>query len=185
MAIVYRGTGAWGVGKGSNLTAAEIDGNFWDHEGRIDTLETTPAAAVEISSITQAGDTITIHMDNGDTYGPFNLPYAPQRPTQTETQSAASLTPAVGQSSYYFRCTHASGCSVLVPTNTAQAFPVDTELHFRQCTSGQVVINGDTGVTVNVPDGSLAETPYIGAVVTLKKVGTNEWDLFGALVSAT
>jgi hypothetical protein len=39
MAIIYRTSGSWGAGKGSNLTAAEVDGNFSDSDTRVVTLE--------------------------------------------------------------------------------------------------------------------------------------------------
>lgn len=68
MAIVYRTAGAWGGGKGANLTPAEVDGNFWDHEGRIDTLETTPPSPNNIASISGSGSQLTITMDDASTF---------------------------------------------------------------------------------------------------------------------
>jgi len=38
---------------------------------------------------------------------------------------------------------------------------------------------------INVPDGFVAMSSYVGATMTLKKVGTDEWDLFGALETTT
>jgi hypothetical protein len=72
--VTYRTAGAWGAGKGSNLTAAEVDSNFWDHEGRIDTLESTPPAPNNIADITVSGSQMTITMDDASTFGPFTLP---------------------------------------------------------------------------------------------------------------
>lgn len=76
MAIVYRTDGAWGTGLGSDLSAAQIDGNFWDHEQRIATLESNPPVAVSISDITSNGTSLTISMSDGSTYGPFTMPTA-------------------------------------------------------------------------------------------------------------
>lgn len=76
MTVVYRGNGAWGTGKGSNLTAAEVDGNFWDHEVRIDAVETAAPSPNEISSITLVGSQLTVTMDDASTFGPFTVPTA-------------------------------------------------------------------------------------------------------------
>ena len=72
MAIVYRNNGAWGVGKGGRLTSLEGDGNFYDHEQRIETLEET-AAAGGIYQITVVGNELTVEMTDGSTFGPFLL----------------------------------------------------------------------------------------------------------------
>lgn len=74
MTIVYRTAGAWGAGKGANLTPTEVDNNFWDVHGRVDTLETTPPVPAEIDNIVVSGNALTISLDNGDNYGPFELP---------------------------------------------------------------------------------------------------------------
>lgn len=75
MTIIYRTAGAWGAGKGSNLTPAEVDGNFWDHEQRLLALEGA-SAPVSISNIIKIGSQLTIFMSDGSTYGPFTLPGA-------------------------------------------------------------------------------------------------------------
>lgn len=183
MALVYRGNGAWGTGKGANLTAAEFDGNTWDLDQRIVALETNPAAPVEISNITQSGTTVTIHLSNGTTY---NVSFA-----TSSTVLAADIievggtlfTPGLVNANAYHRCTNAGGCAVTIPLNADVAFPVKTELHFRQSEAGAVTIAGDTGVTINVVDGYTAETQAQGGVITAKKVSLDEWDLFGNLLS--
>ena len=73
MTMIYRTAGAWGAGKGSNLTAAEVDGNFHDLDARLVDVETNPAQPVQIESITSTGSALTITMDNGDVYGPFPI----------------------------------------------------------------------------------------------------------------
>jgi len=74
MTIIYRTTGAWGAGQGFNLTPAQLDGNFYDLATRVNTIETTPPAAVGISSITVVGDQMTINLTNSTAQGPFTLP---------------------------------------------------------------------------------------------------------------
>lgn len=70
MTIVYRSV------KGSNLTPAEVDGNFTDLDGRVTTLETTPPSPNNIASITLVGSQLTITMDDASTFGPFTVPIA-------------------------------------------------------------------------------------------------------------
>jgi len=74
MTLTYRTTGSWGAGKGSNLTASEIDNNFWELVSRIVTLEGAPLDPVSITDITVAGTNLTIHLTDGTTRGPFALP---------------------------------------------------------------------------------------------------------------
>ncbi|MGW8178719.1 MAG: hypothetical protein ACWGQW_08145, partial [bacterium] len=76
MAVIYRTAGAWGAGKGSNLTPAEVDGNFYDHEGRIDALESSPPTPNEIADIVYEDGQITITMADDTAYGPFTIPVA-------------------------------------------------------------------------------------------------------------
>lgn len=75
MTITYRTDGDWGSGKGANLNAAEVDGNVYDHETRITSLENDPPAAVDISNITQAGGVMTVHLNDGTSYN-VDLPTA-------------------------------------------------------------------------------------------------------------
>jgi hypothetical protein len=76
MAIIYRTAGAWGAGNGANLTAAEVDGNFWDLHERVDALETTPPVPNNIADISASGSQLTITMDDATTFGPFTIPTA-------------------------------------------------------------------------------------------------------------
>jgi hypothetical protein len=76
MAVIYRTAGAWGAGKGSNLSAAEVDENFWDHAQRILALETDLPSPHEIADIIVNGSQMTIVMDDATTFGPFTLPTA-------------------------------------------------------------------------------------------------------------
>jgi hypothetical protein len=74
MAVNYRTTGPWGAGKGSNLTAAEVDGNFWDHEGRLVAVEANPALPHEIASMSAVGTGLYVRLDDGTQYGPIQMP---------------------------------------------------------------------------------------------------------------
>lgn len=64
MTITYRTAGAWGAGKGSNLTAAEVDGNFYDLDQRLDALEAAIPAPNEIASFNLSGSQLSVVMDD-------------------------------------------------------------------------------------------------------------------------
>src|SRR5262245_48618041 len=72
--IIFRTNGAWGAGKGSNLTAVEVDGNFYDPEQRLSVIEALPPAAAGISHFSIVDDQLTVHMDDSTTRGPYELP---------------------------------------------------------------------------------------------------------------
>jgi len=59
--------------------------------------------------------------------------------------------------------------------------PGNPEIHFMQRGPGPVVFSPESGaVTINPQrEGYETSTPYVGAVVTAKYVGLNEWDLIG------
>lgn len=106
--------------------------------------------------------------------------------SRVATLVGTTFTPSsIGQANIYYRCTHASGCIVTIPSEFVLAFPIGTELHFRQCGAGSVVIQGedDTDGDVFVDAGTDfdTETDGIGSVITVKKVDTDVWDCFGRL----
>jgi hypothetical protein len=79
--LIFRTTDVtrWGSGKGSNLTPTEVDENFYDLDERVVDIELNPPLPVEISAITVVGASMTIHMADSSTFGPFTLPTAPAR----------------------------------------------------------------------------------------------------------
>ena len=67
----------WGAGKGSPLTASEVDENMFELLSRIQALEADDGSdAVGISNITVSGTQMFIHLSNGNVEGPFTLPSA-------------------------------------------------------------------------------------------------------------
>lgn len=79
MALTYRGDGAWGIGKGSNLTAPEFDGNTYTHFLAIQDLIDNPPEAVSIDDFLIVGSQLTITLTDATTRGPFTLPVARHR----------------------------------------------------------------------------------------------------------
>ena len=73
MTLTYRTAGAWGAGKGSNLTAAEIDSNFYQLDQRITALEGDIPDPIQITAISVAAGAISLLMSNATTIGPHPL----------------------------------------------------------------------------------------------------------------
>lgn len=99
------------------------------------------------------------------------------------TTTAASLTPSLSQANSYIRCTNPSGgCDVTIPSNASVPFPIGTELHFRDATgTGPVTFDAASPAAINPVVGYANQTATSGATVTLKKVDTDSWDIFGLL----
>lgn len=67
----------WGDGLGRNLHPVEVDLNFWILLELFLSLEENPAQPIQISSITETNNQLTVHMNDGTTtFGPFDLPLA-------------------------------------------------------------------------------------------------------------
>jgi hypothetical protein len=85
----------------------------------------------------------------------------------------------------YLRFTNEAGCAITVPLEASVAYVMGTVITMRAQTAGAVTIEGDTGVTLNPVGGAPGEGPFafaeIGAVVQIKKVGADEWDVIGGL----
>lgn len=67
MAVVFRTDGAWGTGLGTNLTAAQVDNNFWEILERLATLETADPA---VGTLTLTGNAV-----NNETVGTGSRTY--------------------------------------------------------------------------------------------------------------
>jgi hypothetical protein len=72
--IIYRTDGPWGPGKGSNLTAGEVDENNYNHDLRIGVLETSRPQPDNFANVAIAGTRITFTLVSGATLGPLDLP---------------------------------------------------------------------------------------------------------------
>jgi hypothetical protein len=184
MALVYRTTGAWGAGKGSNLTAIEFDTNIWTLHGRIDALETTPPTPNEIANIELRGTSLFVIMDDATEFGGFEMPRPPARPSVVQNISGVSHNVVLADEFAYFRASNAAGCSLVLDLYSNIEFQVDSEISIRSGTAGPVVIVPPVGVTLNIPPGFVAQCAQQGAVMTVKNVAVDEWDVFGWLAEA-
>ncbi len=108
------------------------------------------------------------------------IPFSPN--PVTKTLADVDYTLVLDDADCYIRSTGTAtaGVMITIPTDAAVPFAVDTEVSF--CQRGDpITFAGDGGVTLNYPVDDNPTTAVVGAVVTLKKVATNEWDLFGRL----
>jgi len=190
ISITFRtdNTADWGVGKGAALTPAEVDQNFWNIVQYVLNLEAgiTP---VEISNFSVTGSQLTVIMANGDEYGPFTLPSAnlSLEVATLPLTTAGTYTLTQGDALKWLRATAASS-AVTIPSNATEAIPVGTEFTLVHI-GGPISIDSEAGVTANLRadaasgTGHIAETNFIGAVVKVKKVAADEWDLTGDLAT--
>jgi hypothetical protein len=72
--LTYRTAGDWGAGKGSNLTPAEVDENFYELAQSIATAISGLDEPVSIESIDYSDGSITFVLTDASEYGPFPLP---------------------------------------------------------------------------------------------------------------
>ena len=95
------------------------------------------------------------------------------------SEDTTSRTLSLADLGGYIRTTSVAATQITVPTNAMAAIPIGGQYHIRQTGIGLVEIVAAAGVTINTPSTLLSAGQ--GATVTLVKVGTNEWDIFGAL----
>lgn len=185
LGLIFRTLGAWGAGKGSNLTAAEVDGNFYAIDQAFAALDADPPTAVSISNVTQSGSNITVWLSDGSSFGPFPLPTAsPLIPVKTIADDEYTL--LLADRGNYIRCTAENtggGCVVNVPSDGELLFPTGTEFYFRQV-GGAISFECGTDTVIHGVTGFLNETGGQGATAMLKKVAADEWDLCGLLAAA-
>jgi hypothetical protein len=109
----------------------------------------------------------------------YDFLFGPLGETVTQTLTGATYTLQVTDNLTYYRVV--STCTITVPASADVPVPLNSEISFCQRGGGLAFVAA-SGVTMNVPEDRIANTDHTGAVVTLKKVGLDEWDLFGALV---
>jgi hypothetical protein len=66
----------WGTGQGFNLSAAQVDINFWDLVQRMIAQEARPDAAAGIDHFEIVGINMFVHMTDATVLGPYELPVA-------------------------------------------------------------------------------------------------------------
>ena len=112
----------------------------------------------------------------------FNGTYWANRPASpVQTRTGATWTPALDDIGTYNRFTNSSGCFVTLPDNALVPFPIGAEIRCRQAAAHPVFFDAASPALINPIVGYLNETACEGAVVTLKKVDVDDWDIYGLL----
>lgn len=111
--------------------------------------------------------------------------------TQVDTKTAKLITTNRQTASYTLVLSDAdklvemnvgSANNLTVPLNSSVAFPTGTQILLAQYGAGQTTVVATSGVTIRSNGGKLKlNVQYSGA--TLIKIGTDEWYLFGDIVS--
>ena len=97
----------------------------------------------------------------------------------------ASATLGATHAGKFVSANHATvGITLTVPPNSTFAFPVGCEIHVRQTGAAAVTIAQGSGVTITQPATQTLVLAERYAVVTLKKMATDTWALFGMLTAA-
>jgi hypothetical protein len=65
MPIVYVTSGAWGAGTGTPNSAAQVDGNFYDLDQRVVSLNADLAEGKRIDTVTYTSKSMTFHFTDG------------------------------------------------------------------------------------------------------------------------
>lgn len=113
----------------------------------------------------------------------YSLLIATPNPAQYVNVTDSTLLLTASHANKYIRCKNAVGTLVYLEAGT---FPDNTELHFRQASSGPItIVIGTSGTLINTPVGYDAGTASQGATFTLKHVTNDEWDAFGNLAEVT
>jgi len=100
--------------------------------------------------------------------------------TSLNEQTGTTYTLALSDEGKMVQMENASSITVTVPDNATIAFDVGNMVHVSQWGAGQVTIAGAVGVTLRSMGSVVTISDQYG-VVTLHKVGTNEWHLYGNL----
>ncbi len=74
LSITYRTTGEWGAGIGMNLSAGQVDQNFYNVAVAVGALQDAQIQPNNITAITTSNNAITFTFADGSTIGPLPLP---------------------------------------------------------------------------------------------------------------
>lgn len=94
-----------------------------------------------------------------------------------KTVADTTYTPILADENVVLKFTNSSAVTVTVPQNVNVAFEIGSAIHFAQWGTGQVTVQGDTGVTIR--NASTLKTRVQYSMLSLLKADTNEWVWFG------
>jgi hypothetical protein len=110
------------------------------------------------------------------------LGYTPAPRDVTIDTKTLQYTLVTGDNSKFIELNFLASNLLIIPTNTAQPFPIGAQIILSQYGAGQVTVVPDVGVTLR-SSGGKTKTAAQYAMATLIKRGTNEWYLAGDLTT--
>lgn len=125
----------------------------------------------------------TLKTVNGSSLlGSGNVAVAPA-PAPVITDATTARTAALAEAGGYVRWTNTAAKAYTVPPQATVAWAADTELHGRNCATGNLTLTPGAGVTLNAPYlGTLVVPP--GGAYTLKRGAADVWDVLALTVAA-
>ena len=104
-----------------------------------------------------------------------------EAPLTTRLVSTTSDTPVIADAGKLIEFSNTSTITVTIPDNTTTPFPIGTQINLLQINTGQVVVAGALGVTVNANPGLKLRGQWSSA--TLIKRAINTWVLIGDITA--
>ena len=155
-----------------------LDGiSYPQADGTIDqVLKTDGAGQLSFTSITGF-----LPLAGGDMSGAItgNQDITGKRPIVTDTTTTINLTLGTHEGSFIYS-DNGLPVTVTIPLNTAQAFPVGTEIDIIQAGAGVVTITPALGVNLNGANTAIPITAQWGGA-TLKQITVNNWIIVGKI----
>jgi hypothetical protein len=148
-----------------------------------DIADSTDKRYVTDAQLTVIGNTSGTNSGDNATNSQYSgLDAAKTNKLITTNRQTASYTLVLSDADKLVEMNVGSANNLTIPLNSSIAFPTGTQILLAQYGAGQTTIVATSGVTVRSNGGKLKlNVQYSGA--TLVKIGTDEWYLFGDIVS--
>jgi len=106
--------------------------------------------------------------------------YPLEIPSQISQKTDTSYSLEITDNGKLIEFLNSSQISITVPEDEDVNFPVGSQINIIQTGVGQIVIQGDVGVTINYTPGNKLRAQW--SIATLLKRSANSWLLYGDLV---
>lgn len=136
------------------------------------------AGAVSVGQVTDYENNVTADDDLpnkkycDDTYSPITR--------GVNAQTGTTYTLVLTDAGKVVTMDNASANTLTIPLNASVAFPTNTQIDILMKGAGSTTVTGDTGVTVNGVSAGGATIDGQYKAITLLKVATDTWIMFGA-----
>lgn len=144
----------------------------------------TTGAAGSSASVSNAGTSSAAVFNFSIPKGDKGDAGDPTSPTAVVEITATSATLALSHAQKWLKCNNASAQTITIPAEATVAWPAGTEMQGFQYGAGAVTFVGASGVTIRKHSSLTLAALGQYAPFGLKKIGTNEWLLFGMMGSA-